>query len=341
MNFLEFRAWFDERFAILLHQKSDSFTSKSNSPDVAKIISYVAVISQGGKRFRPFLIYKASNLNREDAEKHLLLFASVELLHIFALIHDDIMDEADTRHGVVSAHKKFADQYGDSTAESIGILLGDIVFAWVYECLFDYTREFPDLKDRIAEEFARLVSEVTHGQILDVLSPAQSPLDERAITEKMVLKTARYSFVQPMRLGFVVAGDNLAGLSFAEAFGLSLGIGFQLQDDLLDSTLSTETGKTPLVDIQTGQQTLLSWYMQNKATANEREEFLTFWGSKDLSESAKNRLVELLNTSGAVEYIKIQSENYFEEAEQVIKVNAIQNADTWQDVLSLVKDRKK
>lgn len=341
MKFSEFRIWFDERFKALLKQKINDFTSKSKSPDIVKIASYIEVVSQDGKRFRPFLIYRASGLERADIEKHFLLFASVELLHIFALIHDDIMDEADTRHGVVSAHKKFTDQYGNKTAESIGILLGDIVFAWAYECLFEYTKSFPNFKDRIVEEFSRLVVEVTHGQILDVLSPVQPQLDEKAIIEKMTLKTARYSFVQPIRIGFVISGDNIVDKNFAEKFGLSLGIAFQLQDDLFDSTTSTETGKTQLVDIGSKQQTLISWYMNNKSTNKQREEFLKFFGNKDLSKNEKNRIVELLNSSGAIEYIKTLSEKYFDEAKQSIKISSVRNPKKWEDVLLLIKDRKK
>ncbi len=341
MNFLEFRNWFDERFFLLLKQKVEIFNSLSENVDAKVIVSYITTIAQEGKRFRPFLVYCASGIEHEDSNDIFLLLASVELLHIFALIHDDIMDEADTRHGVLCAHKKFTEQYGIATGEAIGILLGDIVFGWAYECLFEYTKKFPNFRDRVIEEFSRLVIEVTHGQLLDVLSPVQSLRSKKEIIEKMTLKTARYSFVQPLCLGFILCGDAPNDISFAESFGLPLGIGFQIQDDILDSESSNETGKTRFLDIQSGQQTLLSWYMQHEATIEEQKEFLDFFGKKDLPESTHNRLAQLLSSSGAMACVRAQSAQYFAEAKRVIQTQRAHDRFMWEEILTLVAERKK
>lgn len=341
MNFSEFQTWFDEHFPRVLEQKVDTFCSLSESTDVSAVVSYIRAIAQDGKRFRPFLTYTASGLNREDCENHLLLFAGIELLHIFALIHDDIMDDADTRHGVTCAHRKFREQYGASTAEAIAILLGDIVFAWAYECIYEYTHTFPQFKDRIIEEFTRLVREVTHGQLLDVLSSVQSSLDEKAIVEKMTLKTARYSFVQPLRLGFVVKGDNPADQLFTEAFGVPLGIGYQIQDDLLDSAPTIQTGKTQFLDISSRQQTLLSWYMQYRATSEEQGEFLTFFGKQNIPEHTHGQLERLLESSGALAYCKAQSDQYFITAGDAIRAHRTSDSAQWENILMLVQKRNK
>jgi geranylgeranyl diphosphate synthase type I len=341
MNFTEFRVWFDERFAELLKQKVEKFASMSSSADVATIVSYIPTIAQEGKRFRPFVLYCATGMDRKQAEDIFWVLAGVELLHIFALIHDDIMDEADTRHGVVCAHKKFAEEYGDMTAEAVGILLGDMVFAWAYECINAYTARTPEFHVRMTEEFTRLVSEVTHGQLLDILSPTQAPLDSQAIVEKMTLKTARYSFVQPLRMGFVVRGDNPNDHLFAERFGLALGVGFQLQDDLLDSALSTQTGKTRFTDIQSRQQTLLSWYMQHNATPDEQIQFSTFFGTKDMTEDMQEVLFQLLVSSGAIAYVEARVATYFADADRVIQDTRSDDAQLWHDMLTLVQSRKK
>ena len=342
MDFLKFRAWFDERFLQVLHTKVQEFTSLSESVDVASIISYITVLAQDGKRFRPFLVYSASGIRtQEECDRHFLLFASVELLHIFALIHDDIMDQADTRHGVVCAHKKFIEPYGDEVSRSIGILLGDVVFAWAYECLLEYTKAFPEIQTRMIEEYTRLVREVTHGQLLDVLSPVMQPLDEQSILTKITLKTARYSFVQPLRVGFILAGDTSVDHIFTEDFGLSLGTAFQLQDDLLDSADSAVTGKTRFLDMQSGQQTLLSWYMYHKATPNERNKFIELFGKKELSQLQGNTLYELLISSGAYAYVQAQSEKYFSQATDAIEKQRTDDAEVWFTILGFVKNRKK
>ncbi len=340
MNFGEFRTWFNAHFIILLEKKITGFTAHSSNHDIAPIVSYISSIAQNGKRFRPFLVYSASDLDQKNAEKHFLLLASVELLHVFALIHDDIMDKADTRHGIVCAHKKFAHEYGDDIGEAVAILLGDLVFAWVYECLFEYTSLFPQFRDRIAQEFTQLVSEVTHGQILDVLAPIQIQLEEKVILEKMILKTARYSFVRPLHMGFVLSGDNPQNHDFAEKFGLALGIGFQLQDDLLDTLPTEKTGKSQFSDFQNKSQTLLSQYLfQSKPEYTDR--LMKFWGKPLTNPHDIQSLSQLLIESGAITHIEQLTKKYFTEAQSV--VDTLKNTDEakWNAIIELVAQRKK
>jgi geranylgeranyl diphosphate synthase type I len=337
MNFAEFRPWFDERFSALLQQKIASFAGHSDSTEVFSIASYVAVIAQNGKRFRPFLVYLASGLDQQNAEKHFSLFAAIELVHVFALIHDDIMDKADTRHGVVCAHKKFVAEYGESVAEGIGILLGDILFAWAYECLSQYNALFPSTQQRVAEDFARLISEVTHGQLLDILSPVQSPRTQEQIVQKMTFKTARYSFVQPLRLGFVIKGDDARDQEFAESFGTALGIGFQVQDDLLDTLPVEETGKSRFTDIQTGQQTLLTAYMQKSVYANDFAQYF----KRELGAQEIEVLGALLIKSGAVEYVQKVAQDYFDRARTLVDAYRTVDSEVWGSIVTLIQERKK
>jgi geranylgeranyl diphosphate synthase type I len=340
MNFGEFRTWFDEQFSFLLEKKIRDFIAHGKNSDITPIVSYITSIAKNGKRFRPFLVYSASNLNKKNANDHFLLFASVELLHIFALIHDDIMDEADMRHGVICAHKKFTAKYGKTTSQSIGILLGDLVFAWAYECLFEYTSLFPNTHHRITQEFTQLVSEVTYGQILDVLSPSQKPLEEKAILEKMILKTARYSFVRPLLLGFVLSGDQTTDHEFAEKFGLALGIGFQLQDDLLDTLPTEKTGKSQFSDIQNKNQTLLSHYLfQSKPEYSNK--LMLFWGKTLVDENDRQSLTHILVNSGAIDYIKKLTTEYFNKAQTTVTERDDSDQPRWKSIIELIENRKK
>jgi len=340
-NFETFRIWFDERFFVLLGEKVAAFSEHSTSEDVAVIARYAIPLSQEGKRFRPFLVFSASGLSIEEADAHFSLFASVELLHLFALIHDDIMDGAQVRHGVLCAHQKFAEQYGSKTAEAIAILLGDIVLAWAYDCLFEYTGQYPETRDALVQEFTQLVSEVTHGQILDVLSPVQPPLSKEAIIQKMTLKTARYSFVQPLRLGMVMRGKEQTFDRFVEKFGVSLGIGFQLQDDLLDVVPKEQSGKSPFVDIETGQQTILSWYMYTEAPIESREAFLSLFRKK-LSDKDRETLSAILSESGAIAFTKALAQEYFTKAHEAIQEYVPEeHRPQWMATISLVAERKK
>lgn len=338
MDFITFKEWFDEEFSILLKNKITTFSSYSKSIEVAEIISYIESIASGGKRFRPYLVYCASGTDNDHKENFLLL-ASVELLHIFALVHDDIIDEADTRHTVMCAHKKFGDKYGKRTGESIGILLGDIIFAWAYECLFEYTLQFPNSRIRVIEEFTKLVAEVTHGQILDVLSPVQSQISTEAIKEKMILKTARYSFVRPLSLGFILNGDDPNDQEFAEKFGLFVGIGFQLQDDLLDLLPSKDTGKEQFSDIQNGNQTLLSSYVL-ELKSKYTEEFKLIFG-KPINKEDGESILLLLQNSGAINYIESMKQEYFKEAFSTVENSRKNDKDKWNSIINMIEKRKK
>lgn len=337
MDFNTFRTWFDIQFAVLLEQKIKNFTQESASVQVADIAQYTKQIAAKGKRFRPFLAYNA--LLPEKPEDHVLLFVALELLHVFALIHDDIMDQAVTRHGVLCAHQVFSTTHNNKqVGEGVAILLGDLVYQWSYECMFAYTQLFPTHASRLLTTYGELIREVIHGQMLDVIAPAQAPLPIELITQKMYLKTARYSFIQPLRMGFIAQGDAKAlpaQEKFAEHFGKSLGIMFQLQDDIFDITEGHE--KASFSDIETNQQTVFTWYMQHRAEAGDSTLFSQFLGKK-LTIVDRHTVTQLLETSGAKAFVEREIERYHQEALAV----AIDMKDRiWKEIVALVAHREK
>lgn len=239
------------------------------------------------------------------------------------------------------AQTVFGKKYGEHTGNAVAILLGDIVFAWAYECLLEYGGLFPALQPAITKEFTRLVREVTHGQLLDVLSPVQAPLTHEDIVQKMILKTARYSFVQPLRLGATIAGTCQELDAFIEQFGVAVGVGFQLQDDLLDVTATEQSGKSAFVDIETGQQTSISWYMRTRADEAYREKFNTLFGNK-LSTEDRATLAHMLTESGAITYTQGLIRDYFKTATDALAhyISTDERA-PWENLMALILERKK
>ena len=250
------------------------------------------------------------------------------------------MDKAETRHDVLCAHRAFAERYGASVAEGVAILLGDIVLVWAYDCLFDYSAQHPATRDDIIRQFKLLLSEVTHGQILDVLSPVQPPLDRDLIEQKMILKTGRYSFVQPLLIGAIVSGATAEKKIFAEQFGLSLGIAFQLQDDILDFGSTEQTGKTSCTDMSARQQTFLSWFMLNEADTALREQFLQYFGKEQLSEEEKETIRTVMGDSGAFDYVKGRIDHHIAQAHAALLTYG-KDEEVWKGVIELVVSRKK
>jgi geranylgeranyl diphosphate synthase type II len=163
-----------------------------------------------------------------------------------------------------------------------------------------------------------------------VISPTQPPFTQELIEQKMYLKTARYSFVQPMRLGFAAAGSLDTRNEFAETYGRALGLMFQLQDDLIDVTEGHD--KSSFLDIETKQQTLLSWYMQTKAADVSKTQFAHYFG-KTLTDDDRRTVATLLQESGARAYVETQIEKYYQEASMYA------GTDVWKAVAAMVYQR--
>ena len=195
----------------------------------------------GGQRFRPMLTLLAAELGTGINDDVVAAATGVELTHLASLYHDDVMDEADLRRGVVSANA----QYGNSTA----ILVGDLLFGKASELVAGLGAEAVKIQ---AQTFVRLCS----GQIRDNRPPPAGvdPVDYylAVLADKtgvLIATAARY--------GAMFAGCPPETVDIMRRYGERLGIAFQLADDLLDiSSQQGESGKTPGTDLREGVATL-------------------------------------------------------------------------------------
>jgi len=195
----------------------------------------------GGKRFRPILTLLAAELGSGINDEVVAAATGVELTHLASLYHDDVMDEADLRRGVVSANA----QYGNSRA----ILVGDLLFGKASELVAGLG---PDAVKIQAQTFVRLCS----GQIRDDrpvpagVDPIDYYLDVLADKTGALIATAAL-------YGAMFSGCPPETVDILRRYGERLGIAFQLADDLLDiSSGSGESGKTPGTDLREGVATL-------------------------------------------------------------------------------------
>src|SRR3989304_5704146 len=240
----EFKQIFDPVLEEFLEKRISEFLQNTSDPFIKDFVSYSKNLTlAGGKRVRPYIAYVMYVANGgRNIEGAIKLFVSLEIFHMFALIHDDIMDKQNKRHGVETIHayvlKKLKEQKrtGDieNVAKSQGILMGDLFFSWALEIFLD-NKSFP--KDNISKAhdyFYMMVDEVCLGQILDVDITTREEALVELINEKTRLKTSRYTFVRPMQIGAHLAHPNNNLDEYCEILGTKLGIAFQLQDDLLD-----------------------------------------------------------------------------------------------------------
>lgn len=341
-----FKKSFDVLFEVFLKEKVLSLQKKLGATRVNQLLEYIYVLSSSGKRFRPYLVYSAYIEYGGKKDITHFLFG-IELLHIFALVHDDIMDNANTRHGKETANKKYQEYYirdKSHTALSQAILLGDLLFSFAEECFLQNDSNITTKNKLNAQkEYRTLVNEVIYGQMLDIDMTEVFPTDKKLIYKKMALKSGRYSIMRPLLIGAKLAGANNNNLDFLSEYGEHLGIAFQIQDDLLDcSATSTNFGKKLYGDLQTSQQTYISFYMLNKSTELERETFLKFFGRKKIySKNEKLAIEYLLSNSGALIFTQREINKHFKQAEEALYKYSEKNTNLWLHILEILRGRKK
>jgi len=223
-----------------------------------------------GKRLRPVFAYWGWHAvaAQEPDPDVLLLFSALELLHAWALVHDDVIDASATRRGKPTAHVHFAalhrernwrgpaDQFGMSAA----ILLGDVAQAWADDIVsrVAQARLSPDAQRRVQRVWSDIRTEVLGGQYLDIVAEASGAESIASAMNVATFKTACYTVSRPLQLGAAAAADRPDVIDIFGQFGTDLGVAFQLRDDVLgvfgDPAV---TGKPSGDDLRSGKRTVL------------------------------------------------------------------------------------
>jgi len=180
------------------------------------------IMALGGKRIRPLLVLLAAEMYDKDVEKALLPAAAVELFHNFTLMHDDIMDRAPLRRGEQTVHEK----WNANTA----ILSGDVMLVRAYQLL---TGVEQNKLAQVLERFSETAAQVCEGQQLDMNFEQREQVSIPEYIRMITLKTAVLLGLS-LELGAILQNAPMPDAEHLKAFGHSIGIAFQLRDDLLD-----------------------------------------------------------------------------------------------------------
>jgi len=260
--------------------------------------------------------------------------SALEIFHAAALVHDDIIDNSDTRRGAASAHRLFeamhaTHQWAGAPAgygSAAAILLGDLMLGWSDELLDEGLDAVPDRRSarRARLEFNRMRTEVTVGQYLDILeerawlTQPESELQERAL-RVIVYKSAKYSVQAPLVIGAALCGATTEQLDGLRSFGLPLGIAYQLRDDLLGVFGDAEvTGKPSGDDLREGKRTVLMALAREAASASELQLLDTLVGDPELDSAQVALLQHTIQAGGAVEQVERLIDDYVREATQAL-----------------------
>jgi geranylgeranyl diphosphate synthase type I len=265
------------------------------------------LVGAGGKRLRPAFCHWAFVGAGGDPDDQVAIDAgaALELLHSFALVHDDIMDGSDRRRGQPAVHRAFIDQHeragwrGQARrfGEGAAMLVGD--FAFVYSDVL-----MAQVPDDARAVFDELRIELCVGQYLDLSATATGGRDPGQARTIEWYKSGKYTVERPLHLGAALAGRLAELRAPLSAFGLPLGEAFQLRDDLLGVFGSEDiTGKPVGDDLREGKLTPLLAAAAARADA-EGTQRLERVGSADLGPGEIAELRDLLVATGAVEEIE-------------------------------------
>ena len=285
------------------------------SDDCAPILDAISSLLSGGKRLRPAFCYWGFRGTGDDLpdEGIVTAAASLELFQAAALIHDDVMDDSDTRRGQPAVHRRFESLHAaegwDGSGERFGlagaVLAGDLCLGWSDE-LFSRARLEPDALDRGRRIFNVMRTQLMGGQYLDMLEQASS--DQRGAAgavdrarRVVTFKSAKYSIEHPLLLGGSLAGASTDQLADYSRFGLALGEAFQLRDDVLGVFGDpTETGKPAGDDLREGKRTVLVGLAVQAADPAQAAQIKRYLGSPDLDASGVQTLRQVLVDTGAL-----------------------------------------
>lgn len=266
----------------------------------------------GGKRLRSFLAYQTyCEFCGKDRRSMLRAAIGLELLHLFFLTHDDIMDNGDLRHGVATLHSVYAKRIRESAdkekklhyGRSIAIAGGDMLFSLANEvllgCGFEEKRTV-----QMAKHLQKIVSSTITGQIQDISLENKHNPKEDDVIEMYMNKTAVYTFEGPLYFGAYAAGIKDGKIfSVLSKYARSIGIAFQIQDDLIGLfSKKSKTGKPAISDIQEGKRTLLVIKALEKADGKQKRTLEMLLGKRDLSEKEAVQFRDIIVNTGSRAY---------------------------------------
>ena len=283
-----------------------------------------------GKRFRP--LFAAAGFVGSGGvldQASINAVSSIELVHVCALIHDDLMDGSDTRRGAPSIHKLFEKIHhdekltGSSTQFGLAsaILLGDLALVWASKALHESGVD-PQSLLRALPLYDEMRVELMAGQYLDVYEQALASESIERSLKVARYKSGKYSIERPHHFGASLAtGSNL---DIYTSYGIPLGEAFQLRDDLLGVFGNPDqTGKPAGDDLREGKRTVLiaSTLERSNAEAKNRINFLL--GKSDLSSAEIEELRGIITSSGAAKFVEDLIDQLTEQSLRALDTEAI------------------
>lgn len=282
---------------------------------------------QKGKRIRPllFIIGYLGFTKNQAARSGLYRSAiSMELLHDFAIVHDDIIDKSDTRRGKPSIHNIFTSYLSKYknikiTGQDMAIILGDILYILSINALFSIN-EARKRKESALKKLTEAAMHTAIGQFLELLSGTK---DIGAITKKDIykiydLKTAYYSFAAPLVIGAILAGAKKKEIDKLFRYGMYLGRAFQIKDDIRDIfNNENKSEKSTPADLRDAKRTILIWHAYHNSSKKHKLIIKTVLAKNHITEHELSQIRTIITGSKALDFAKNEISRLLRKAKNI------------------------
>lgn len=279
---------------------------KKNLHSDVKLISKIGehLLGSGGKRFRPMILILSTRLCGYQGDRHIPLANIVEFIHTASLLHDDVVDAADLRRGHASANALWGSE--------ASVLVGDFLFSKSFSLMVR------DGDIRILEVISDASTQLAEGEIQELMKTSDLSLTEEGYISIIHRKTAAL-ISAACRIGAILGGVGPEQEASVGAFGLNLGIAFQLMDDTLDYVSDEkEFGKTIGIDLKDGKVTLPLIHTMQKCTREERGKLEEAFFSDPVTQREFMLVSEMIRKYGGTDYTVRRAKDFVEKAKSYL-----------------------
>jgi geranylgeranyl pyrophosphate synthase len=288
--------------------------------ETAQILdSYLAILARGGKRLRGSLgMWAYFSAGGKDDNLALHIARTLEMIHAYLLVIDDVADQAQARRNGPSAHaliKKYHDEqtwfgnsehFSEMQAINAGLAAQHMIMQEITELA-----AVDSLKLEALRELNAILFKTVAGQIADLNFQAMRDVSEHEVIAEMQQKTAYYSFVSPLQFGTIMAGKDWSDYAWLEGWACNIGLGFQINDDILgvfgDEKVS---GKSSLSDVREGKMSLMVVRALDHGSDTQKSNLLRLLGKQDLTQAELEQVQTVLEDTGALDYCQDLARTY-------------------------------
>lgn len=299
------------------------YSLKSISPVLFNNIK--EFVSRKGKRIRPILfIIGYLGFARKSTPGLYRSAVSLELLHDFMLVHDDIIDKSQTRRGKPSMHarlNRYLKGYRNLKfcGQDLAIVIGDVMYAMAIHAFLSVNEN----KQRKEMALKRLVEAAFYtgsGEFIELLCGTRNieEITKEDIYKIYDLKTANYTFASPLTIGATLAGSGNLEVNKLFKYGTYLGRAFQIKDDVLGMFgKEAKTGKSTLTDLKEAKKTILIWYAYNHSNSRNKSLIRKILKKMNVNKTDLSKIQNIIIETNTLDYVKKEILKFTEKAQAV------------------------